>query len=101
MYLSLIVTFLLLLGIIITSIQNSMPLELTFFTWKLQMSLMALIFYASLFGGAIVGVLALPKLVNKYFKVRKLNREIYELKKKIMELEKKKAEGDFKGRFNP
>lgn len=92
MYLSLIITFLLLLGIIIAGIQNSMSLELTFLTWKLQMSLMAIIFYASLFGGAIVAVLTLPKLFTKYFKVRKLNREVYELKKRAGVLEKDEAE---------
>jgi uncharacterized integral membrane protein len=92
MYLSLIITFLLLLGIIIAGIQNSMSLDLTFLTWKLQMSLMAIIFYASLFGGAIVAVLTLPKLVAKYFKVRKLNREVYELKKRAVEPEKHEAE---------
>ena len=92
MYLSLIITFLLLLGIIVAGIQNSMSLELKFFTWKLQMSLMAIIFYASLFGGAIVAVLTLPKLVAKYLKVRKLNREVHELKKRTMEMERPEAE---------
>ena len=88
MYLSLIITFLLLLGIIITSLQNSMPLELKFITWNLQMSSTALILYSSLIGGAIVAVLALPKLVRKSLDVRSLNREIYKLKGKILELEK-------------
>jgi uncharacterized integral membrane protein len=88
MYLSLIITFLLLLGIIITSLQNSMPLNFKFFTWNLQVAITALIFYSSLIGGAIVAVLALPKLVRKTLDVRSLNREIYRLKKKILELEK-------------
>jgi len=88
MYLSLIITFLLLLGIIITSLQNSMPLELKFITWNLQMSSTALILYSSLIGGAIVAVLASPKLVRKSLDVRSLNREIYKLKGKILELEK-------------
>jgi len=88
MYLSLIITFFLLLGIIITSLQNGMPLELKFITWNLQMSFTALILYSSLIGGAIVAVLALPKLVRKSLDVRSLNREIYKLKGKILELEK-------------
>ena len=53
MYLSLIITFLLLLVIIITAIQNSMPLEVKFIAWNDQMSLTALIFYSSLFSVAI------------------------------------------------
>ena len=88
MYLSLIITFLLLLVVIITAIQNSMPLDFKFFTWDLQISITALISYSSLIGGAIVAVLALPKLVRKTLDVRNLNREIYRLKKKILELEK-------------
>ena len=88
MYLSLIITFLLLLGIIITALQNSMPLELKFITWNLQMSYTALILYSSLIGAAIVAILALPKLARKALDVRSLNREIFKLKKKILELEK-------------
>jgi len=45
MYLSLIITFLLLLVIIITAIQNSMPLDFNFFTWNFQISITALIFF--------------------------------------------------------
>ncbi len=88
MYFSLIITFLLLLGLVITSLQNSMPLELKFITWNLQMSLTALILYSSLIGGAIVAVLALPKLVRKSLDVRSFRREISNLKKRIVELEK-------------
>lgn len=88
MYLSLIITFLLLLAIVITGIQNSMPLELKFIAWNHQMSLTALIFYSSLFGGAVVAVLALPKLVKKSLQVRKLNKEMYNLKEKALEMEK-------------
>jgi uncharacterized integral membrane protein len=93
MYLSLIITFLLLLAIIIPSIQNTGPLEMKFITWKLQMSLTALILYSSLFGAAVVAVLVLPKLVTKYLKGRHLNKEIYELKRRIVELEREAPEG--------
>jgi len=92
MYLSLIITFLLLLTIIVASIQNTMPLELKFVVWKLQMSLTALVFYSSVVGAAIVAVLSLPKLVSKYFKVRRLNKETIGLKKEIVELKKQSVE---------
>ena len=81
MYLSLIITFFLLLGIIITSLQNGTPLELKSIIWDLRMSSTALILYFSLIGVAIVAVLALPKLVRKSFDVRSLNRKVYNLKK--------------------
>ncbi|MBK5102065.1 MAG: LapA family protein [Desulfobacteraceae bacterium] len=48
----------------------------------------ALILYSSLIGAAIVAILALPKLARKALDVRSLNREIFKLKKKILELEK-------------
>ena len=92
MYLSLTVTFLLLLGIIITSAQNSMPLELKFIIWKLEVSLAALILYSSAVGAAIVAVLTLPKLVTKYLKVRSLNKELHNLKMRNVELEKRTME---------
>lgn len=93
MYLSLIVIFLLLLGLIIPSIQNIMPLDLKFITWNLQMSATALILYSALIGGAVVAVLALPKLIRKTLDVRSLNKEIYKLKGKILESEKGHAGG--------
>jgi uncharacterized integral membrane protein len=88
MYFSLTVAFLLFLGLVITSLQNNEPLELKFITWSLPMTLTALILYSSLIGGAIVAVLALPKLVRKSLDVRRSNKKTYKLKEKILELEK-------------
>jgi uncharacterized integral membrane protein len=93
MYFSLIITFLLLMVIIITAIQNSMPLDFKFFTWNFPLSITALIFYSSLIGGAIVAVLVLPKLVMKSFHVRSMNKEIRKLKESIRELEKEHVGG--------
>lgn len=89
MYLSLIITFLLLLVIIITAIQNSMPLDFKFFTLNFQISITALIFFSSLVGGAIVAVLALPKLATKSLHGRSMNREIKKLKEENLQLGKK------------
>lgn len=88
MYLSLIVTFLLMLGLIVAGVQNSLPVELNFFAWKFQLSLMAVIFYSALIGGAIVAVLTLPKLASKSLRVRRQNKEIYALKKNAVDLER-------------
>jgi len=93
MYFSLIITFLLLLVIVITAVQNSIPLDFKFFTWNFQISITALIFYSSLIGGAIVAVLAVPKLVRKSLDVRSKNREIHKLKEKILESEKRHVNG--------
>jgi len=86
MYLTLIITFLLFLVIIIPGVQNSMPLELKFLFWDLQMSITALILYSSLIGGAIIAILTLPKLAKKSLHVRRLNREIHDLKEKMTQL---------------
>jgi uncharacterized integral membrane protein len=88
MYLSLIITFLLVLVIIVTAIQNSMPLDFKFFTWTFQLSITALIVYSSLMGGAIVAILTLPKLAKKSLHARRMNKEIHKLKTRIVELEK-------------
>ena len=88
MYLPIFTAFLLLMGIIVISFQNSMPLELKFFIWNLHLSSTALILYSSLIGGAIFAVLSLPKLARKALDIKKLNKEIYKLKRKILELEK-------------
>jgi len=85
--------FLLLLVIIITAIQNSMPLDFKFFIWNFQISITALIFFSSLVGGAIVAVLALPKLATKSLHGRSMRREIQKLKEKTVELEKRNVSG--------
>jgi uncharacterized integral membrane protein len=93
MYFSLIITFLLFLAIIITGIQNSMPLDLKFLIWDLQMSFTALIFYSSMIGGAILAILILPKLVNKSLYAKRLNSEIHKLKENMTKLENEHAGG--------
>jgi len=65
-----------------------MPLDFKFFIWKLQLSITALIFYSSLIGGAIVAVLALPKLAKKSLHGRRMNKEMQKLKEKVLELGK-------------
>jgi len=90
MILSIIITILLLSGLTIVGVQNSIPVELEFFIWKFQMSLTAVIFYSSLFGGAIVAVLTAPKMVSKHLKVKRLNKELYKFKKQAFDIEAKK-----------
>jgi uncharacterized integral membrane protein len=93
MYFSLVITFLLFLVIIIPGVQNSMPLDLKFLFWDLQMSITALILYSSLIGGAIIAILTLPKLAKKALHVRRLNREIHNLKENMAELGKEHVRG--------
>ena len=87
MYVSLIIAFLLALGLIIAAVQNSMSVEFNFFTWKFQISLLSLIFYSALIGGGIVAALILPKLVSKSLRVRRLNKEIQAMNETTMDVE--------------
>jgi len=87
MYLSLIVTFLLLMGLVVSAVQNTDPIQLKFLAWMFQMSLTGLIFYAALLGGAVVAVLTLPRLARQALKKRSLRKETAELRQRIVELE--------------
>ncbi|MBN1907768.1 MAG: DUF1049 domain-containing protein [Deltaproteobacteria bacterium] len=91
MYVSLIITIVLLLVIVITGIQNSMPLGIKFIIWDIQMSITALIFYSSIIGGAIIAILTLPRLVKKSLQLRSLNREINKLKENMALINKEQA----------
>jgi len=80
MYFSLVTIFLLLMGIAIAGFQNSVPLDIKFIIWNLQMSSATLTFFSSLSGGAIVAILALPRLARRSIDLRKLKKEIAKLK---------------------
>lgn len=99
MYITLIVTVLLLLAIVIGSIQNTMSIDLKFILWEYKTSVTVLIFYSSLIGAAIVAVLTLPKLTIKSFKLRRLNREINVLKRRS-DMEKKEEIAPTMGQEN-
>ncbi len=87
MYLSLIVMFLLLMGLVIAGIQNTAPVELRFMVWNIKVSITALIFYSAVLGGAIVAVMALPRLARQYIRNRSFRRETGELKQRLAQRE--------------
>ena len=63
--------------------QNSIPLDFKFVTWHFEISITALIVYSSTIGGAIVAILALPKLAKKSLHERPMNKEIHKLKETV------------------
>jgi uncharacterized integral membrane protein len=87
MYVTLIVTFLLVLAVVIPGMQNNTPVTLKFFFWDIEATLTALIFYAALLGAAIVAILILPKLARKYLDVRNLKKQLSALQAKAVEAE--------------
>jgi uncharacterized integral membrane protein len=82
MYISLIVSFLILLCLVIAGFQNSAPLELKLLWWHLQMPLGVVISWAAAAGAAFIGVLSLPKLIMKYLDARRLDKEVHRLEKR-------------------
>ncbi|MBD3321189.1 MAG: DUF1049 domain-containing protein [Chitinivibrionales bacterium] len=94
MYLSLILTFLLILGVTVFALQNSVLLEFTFMTWTFQTSLVAVIFASCLVGIFVGMLLTLPGLVKKHFRAKKLAKVGRQLEKRIKELEAELAAWD-------
>jgi uncharacterized integral membrane protein len=78
-YVSMIVSFLILLCLVIAGIQNSTPLQIKVGWWTFQMSLPSVVFWAAAGGAAIVAVLSLPKLAKKGLQTRRLHKEVQRL----------------------
>ena len=94
MYLSLILTFLLILGVTIFALQNSVLLDFTFMTYTFKTSLVAIIFAACLVGIFVGMLLTLPGLVKKHFREKKLAKVARQLEKRTNELEAELAARD-------
>lgn len=92
MYFSLLLTFLLILGVTIFALQNSVLLDFTFLSWRFQTSLVAIIF-ASCLAGILIGVvLTVPGLIKRHFRARRLEKMLRDLQKKSQQLEQRSGE---------
>jgi len=87
MYLSRIITFLLILGITIFALQNSVPLDITFFIWQFRTSLVAVIFAACSVGLLIGLVFTLPRLTRKHLREKKLIKVARDLEERCAVLD--------------
>ena len=76
MYVTLIITFILVLLVTIFGLQNGMPVEVKFLFWNIHTSLISIIFGSSLVGAVIVAILSVPKLVAKHFSEKRLARQL-------------------------
>jgi len=76
MYVTLIITFLLILLVSIFGFQNGVPVEVNFLFWHVRTSLITVIFGSSLIGALIIAILTVPKLISKHFKTKKLSKEL-------------------------
>ncbi len=94
MYLSLIVTFILLMGLVVAGIQNTAPFDFKFLVWTFEMSITGLIFYAAILGGAVVALLTLPGLVRQVLRNRSYRKEMRELKQQLGRIEKHTESGE-------
>ena len=87
MYLPLILSFLMILGITIFDLQNGVPLEVKFLAWGFKTSLIAVILGSALIGAIIVSIFALPLLIKRHFREKRMAKQLGELEKKSQELE--------------
>lgn len=94
MYLSLIVTFVLLMGLVVAGVQNAAPVDLKFLAWSFQLSVTGLIFYAALLGGCMVALLTLPGLVRQVLQNRSFRKEVRELKQQVGRIHKQTDSGE-------
>lgn len=90
MFISLIITFLLILGVTVFALQNSRPLEapVTFLMWNFGTSLVAVVFSACTAGIIIGLVFTLPSLIRKHIHERKLVRLAREWEERCGRLER-------------
>ncbi len=87
MYVSLIVTFLLVLGITVFALQNDTIIAIKLFIWECNYTQVVVILGAALVGAAIMAVMTWPQMIKKHLKARRLARQVRELEKKCQDLE--------------
>jgi len=90
--LSLIITFLLILGITIFALQNGKVTDVKFLLWEYNSSLVIVILGSTLVGAAIMAVMTWPKIIKKHLNERRLTKNVRELEKKTQELERQLKE---------
>jgi len=76
-YVSLILTFILILILVILGMQNTAELEITFLAWQFQSTVSYLILNTALLGAAALGILSLPKLAKKHYHLKKARKELH------------------------
>jgi len=82
MQLSLLVSFIGILVLVVASVQNAVPVELSLFAWTFQTSLNTLIALSGLVGAGAAGALLLPRLVKKHMTMRRLKKDLSREKKR-------------------
>ena len=87
MYISLIVTFLLVLGITIFALQNDTTIAIKFFIWEYSYTQVVVILGSAVVGAAIMAIMTWPNMIKTHLKTRKLTRQMRDLEKKNQDLE--------------
>ena len=83
MYLPLILSFLMILGITIFTLQNGKPLDVNFLGWEFNTSLIAVILGSTLIGAIIVAIFSLPILTRKHFREKRLSKQVRDLENQL------------------
>ncbi len=78
-YVSLIVSFLILLVLAIAGVQNTAMVQVRFIGWAWATSLSDIILWAAVSGACIVAFLSVPKLSTILVRARRLRKEVIRL----------------------
>jgi uncharacterized integral membrane protein len=78
-FVSMMVSFLILLCLVVAGAQNAIPVQIKFVAWTMDMSLSSLLLWAAAAGAGIVGFLSIPKLSTKSLQARRLRKEVRRL----------------------
>lgn len=77
----LILIFILSFGVAVVAIQNSMPVQLTFFVWSFDSNLIVVVILSVIAGLLIAALWGMKMKAQHYLKNRKLTGRIHELEK--------------------
>ena len=80
MYVKLGLLAIILVGLFVSVFQNQTTFDLRFIIWDINLPFRALVLYLAAAGAVMVAILALPRLVSGHMRIKRLNREIHELK---------------------
>lgn len=79
-YICLSLTFIFVLILVLFGVQNTETFHMNFLLWERETTISFLVFYSALLGAAAVGILALPKLANKHFSLKRTRKELSKLR---------------------
>lgn len=82
MQVSLVLSFVGILVLVVASVQNNVPVEISLFAWTYQTTLTKVIALTGLIGAAVVVVILIPRMIRKQLVIRRLKKELAQEKQR-------------------